>query len=508
MSPQDNEKQVGNESNLDPELSREIDAALGDMNVEELLAAEEADRKQAAEEDKPSASGVRKGTVVGIRKDDIFVELGGKAQGVLPAGQFEDEPLPNIGDEVEFTIEGRDKEDNLLLLSRKGAVLAATWDNLHVGAVVEGRVVDKNKGGLELKLGSVRAFMPISQIELGRVEDLSPYLNRKLNCEIIELNRSDDKVVVSQRKVLEKLAEQAKEENLAKLEEGQVVSGKVRSIMPYGAFVDIGGMDGLLHVSDMSWSRVEKPEDVVYTGQELQVKVLKIDRDKERIGLGLKQVHGDPWEDVDKKYPPDSVVEGTVRRVEKFGAFVELEPGLEGLLPVSEMSWGRIGHPREVVTKGDKIRLKVLTVEPSRNRMSLSLKQIGDDPWMGASARWPVESTQQGKVTRITDFGAFVELAPGVEGLVHVSEMASGFVKNPHEVVREGDQVEVRVLSVDEEKRRISLSMKKEGEAEEFTSRFEDVPEKPRKKGKLKGGIDVGGMGMGLGDLDLDKFKK
>ena len=478
----------------DEDLEKEIADALGDQSLEDLMEAETraAARKPAAES--ADEDGVQTGTVLAVQGDDIFVEMGDKAQGVLPVSQFHGQDLPALGQTVEFTVEGYDEGDQLYALSRKGAILAATWDNLEVGSVVEGRVVAMNQGGLELSLDGIRAFMPLSQIEIHRVEDLSPYVNRTLKAEVLEVKPGRKSVVLSRRKVLEAEAAAQREQRLEEMQVGDVVEGTVRTVMPYGAFVDIGGMDGLLHISDMAWGHVDKPQDVVKEGQKVQVKILKIDSDKDRISLGLKQTQADPWAEVANKYQPDQMVEGKITRLEGFGAFIELEPGIEGLIPISEMSWQRhINHPKEVVSVGETVKVAVLQVDPKRKRLSLSIKRTADDPWMGASVRWPVDSVQEGTVTRVADFGAFVELGSGVEGLVHISELSDGFVKSAQDVVREGQTVQVKVLSVDEPQRRIALSIKQAQEGAAFETRFEDIPQqKPgkRRKRPLKGGLD------------------
>jgi len=479
---------------LDDELQRELDDALGDVNLEELLSASQAEHPDAGAEG-ATAEGVQRGAVVAVHGDDIFVDLGGKRQGLLPAAQFEDEPLPEPGDEIEFTIEGFDHADGLLLLSRKGAVLAATWETLEEGQIVEARVTGHNKGGLELTVGGVRAFMPISQIEMFHVEELGDYVNRKLACQVVEIDRREQNVILSRRAVLELEAERKAQQLWETLAEGQVLRGVVKTIMPYGAFVDIGGADGLLHVSDMSHARVEDPRHIVTEGQAIDVKVLKIDTQERRISLGLKQTMPDPWDGVAGKWREGNITTGRVVRLADFGAFVELEPGVEGLVPISEMSYARrVHHPGEVLAEGDTVKLKVLKVDAEARRISLSVKQVEDDPWTGASVRWPAESIVQGRVTRVVDFGAFVELTAGVEGLVHISELSGDFVRSADQAVQEGQMVRAKVLDVDEEARRISLSIAQAAHSPEAADPAEVQPQPPRpeRKGKkpLKGGLD------------------
>ena len=477
--------------NLDPELQRELDEALGDMSIEDILGGEE-DKSRTAD----TSKGVKRGTVVSIEGDNIFVDLGQKSQGLLPSSQFStEEPLPEEGDTIEVTIQGYNAREGLLMLSRKGAVLAATWENLSEGQVVEARVADHNKGGLELSIQGIRAFMPISQIEMFRVDDLAPYVGRTLKCQVTEMSEDDDRVIVSRRAILEYEAQQAREKAWEEIAEGQVVTGVVRNIMPYGAFVDIGGVDGLLHVADMSFARVEDPSTIVSEGQKIQVKVLKVDREARRISLGLKQTMPDPWESVESKYTPEEVITCKVTKLVDFGAFVELEPGVEGLVPISEMTYERrVKHPSELINVGDVIRAKIMSITPESKRISLSLKQVGADPWTGASVRWPAGSVVDGVVKRLADFGAFVELTGGVEGLVHISELSTERVRTVSDVAREGQLVRVKVLEVDESKHRISLSIKQAQESPDYTGSTQaEEPShnaSPKRKRPLKGGLD------------------
>ena len=398
----------------------------------------------------------------------------------------------------------------MLRLTREGAIEKASWDSLEEGQIVEGLVTGSNTGGLELKINSLRAFMPISQIELSRVEDTGGYLNTKMVCEVMEVNAAERNLIVSRKALLKREADAEAEKTWETLHEGKIVEGVVRNIMPYGAFVDIGGTDGLLHVKDMSHSRTEKPEDIVHVGQKLELRVLSIDKESKKIGLGLKQTQTDPWDGIEGKYALDSQVSGRIVKLMDFGAFIELEPGVEGLIPIGEMSFRRIGHPREVVKEGDVVRVKVLRVESDRKRMSLSLKAAADDPWQGAEARWPAGSEIEGTVTRIMDFGAFVEIAPGVEGLVHISQLSDKRVATVKSVVSEGMTVKARVREVDEGRRRIGLSMRKEeaaGESTEGTMADLDAinakaDDRKRKK-PLKGGLGDGAVKTKFGELRL-----
>jgi len=488
------EKPQASNNEIDPEaaLQRELDEALGSMSLESLMNYDAPESQQAT-----AGEGVRKGRVIAIHDADIFVDMGGKSQGLLPVEQFGGKALPAVGDTVEVTIEGYDRTDGLLLLSRQGAVQAATWAKLEEGSIVEGRVTGHNKGGLELDINGIKGFMPISQISFDRIEsdELGTYVNQRLRCQVVEIHRDEKALVVSRRDVLRQEEQQAREQAFEELTEGQVVHGTVKTIMPYGVFVDIGGIDGLVHISDMSHSRVEDPSELVKEGQQLEVMVLKIDQETKKIGLGLKQIMPDPWTNVESKFPVDTVVSVRIVKLMEFGAFAELEPGVEGLIPISEMSFQkRINHPREVVSEGEIVKVRVLKVDPQAGRISLSIKQVGDDPWMGASVRWPADSVAEGTVTRIAEFGAFVELTPGVEGLIHVSELSDTRVNRVSDIVKESQQVKAKVLEVDEERRRISLSIKQLAEMPDYTGAAtgQEEPPRPAKKRKkpLKGGLD------------------
>ncbi len=476
---------------MDSELDKEIEAALSDMSLMDF------------EEPKAMTSDtkLKTGTVVSVQRDDILVDMGGKNTGLLPIKALGSEPIPEVGSEIQVIIKGYNAHEGLIMLSREDAVEAAEWDTVEKGQIVEGVVRGHNKGGLELKVGGIKAFMPISQIDTDRIEDdqLSGFVSRKMTCQVMDIKRSEKSLVVSRREVMKKEAAIEREKKFETLSEGDTITGTVRTIMPYGAFVDIGGTDGLLHIGDMSHARVEDPNDIVSEGQTLELKVLKLDRENKKIGLGLKQALADPWTDAENKWPVNSVVSGRVTRLADFGAFVELEPGLDGLIPISEMSFAkRINHPREVVSEGEVVRTRVINLDLERRRIGLSIKRLEDDPWQGASVRWPAGAIVEGRVSRTAAFGAFVELATGVEGLIHISELANEHVQNVSEKVREGDMVKAKVLEVDEGRRRMSLSIKQSEESAEgsnysdYLTGGDAVFEKPRKKRKkpLRGGMD------------------
>ena len=499
------------------DIDAEVVAALGDQSIEQLMDQAEAEEQAKAEEEEaPVHHEIRRGRISAIRGEDVFIDVTGdtgKLQGVVPLQQF-DRP-PRLGSIMDFVVDHIDEAQGLMFLSREGAISRTTWDTLHKGSVVEARVTGHNKGGLELELvGNIRAFMPASQIDLHHVEDFEPLVGQKLEATVTEVDRKHKKVMLSRRAHLEHVRKTSKEKLLGTLEVGAVLDGKVSNIMDYGVFIDIGGVDGLCHVSDMSYQHVTKPADIVKQGDAVQVKVLKIDKDKGRIALGIKQVQPDPWDTATAGVSTGSEVTGTVTRTANFGAFIAVGEGVEGLLPISEISWKRIGKCEDVISVGQSLRLKVLTFDPKKRKMSLSLKQLGGDPWSDAVAKFAVDSWVQGKVVSTQDFGAFVELEEGVEGLVHISELADGRVKNVTDIVNVGDEKNFRIKNIDTDKRKLALSLRKDssprggdrrgGKGQEEVKIFKTTARKQSRE-NLKGGMDLGGMG--LGGLSMDDFK-
>ncbi|MEM7681421.1 MAG: S1 RNA-binding domain-containing protein [Planctomycetota bacterium] len=482
------------------------------------------DQTQPADSGEPKHLELRRGRISAIRGDDVFIDLAGdltpsgaKLQGITPAQQFE--RVPRIGSIMDFVVDRVDEKQGLVFLSREGAASRATWDQLRPGAVVEARVTGHNKGGLELELvGGIKAFMPASQVDVRPVEDLSVWVGQKVPARVSELDVKRKKVVLSRRSHLDEKRKRDRVRLMAELKPGDLRDGKVTSLTDFGAFVDIGGVEGLVHVTDLAYTRVEKPGDVVQVGQDIRVKVLKIDTGKNRLALGLKQAAPNPWEGVEGRMQPGAEIAGTVTRIADFGAFVEVEPGLEALLPISEISWRRIHKVEDELSAGQSIRAKILAMEPGRRRLTLSLKQLGDDPWTSANDQYAPGTKHPGKVTHLTDFGAFVELAPGVEGLAHISELADRRVERVADIVSVGDEKTFRIKSVDPQARKLSLSLRTPREGgggksgrEERSGKYSDkeLAQRARKpkinKGNLRGGMDPGGMG--LGGLKLDDFQ-
>lgn len=405
------------------------------------------------------------GTVVSLSAEQVFLDIGYKTEGVLPRSAFEnnaDGVKP--GDVVPVSIKGRN-EEGYYELSRFKVAQPRDWTALEAAfnekTPVVGTVTSVVKGGVSVDVG-VRAFMPASRSGTKDASELEKLVGTEITCRITKLDITDENVVVDRRVVLEEQVRAAMAERHAAMKEGDTLTGTVRSLMPYGAFIDLGGVDGLLHISDMAYSRVSKPEDMLSVGQELKVRILKIDADSKKISLGLKQLQAEPWETAPERLLPGQRVSGTVTRIMDFGAFVEIEPGIEGLIHISEMSWGKkVRHPSDVVKPGDRVDAVILSVKPEERRIALGLKQTLADPWLEVQQKFPVGSQIEGPVTKLMNFGAFVQLADGVEGLVHISEVvADRRLNHPNEALRAGQVVKAQVLAIDAEKRQIKLSMK------------------------------------------------
>ena len=412
-------------------------------------------------------SGARQieGIVISLSAEQVFLDIGFKTEGVLPRSAF-----PNNaegvkpGDKVPVSVKGRN-EEGYYDLTRFKVAQPRDWSALEEAfaqkLAVVGTVTGVIKGGLTVDIG-VRAFMPASRSGTHDAAELEQLVGQEITCRITKLDVTDEDVVVDRRAVLEEQARALQEGRLAALEPGEVLEGTVRSLAPYGAFVDLGGFDGLLHVSDISWSRVSKPEDVLSVDQQIQVRILKVDPETKKISLGLKQLQPEPWETAATKYQLGQRITGTVTRLMDFGAFVEIEPGVEGLIHISEMSWGKkIHHPSDVLKQGDTVDAVILAIKPEERRISLGLKQTLSDPWSDVTTKFPVGSRIEGPVTKLMPFGAFVQISEGVEGLVHVSEIsAEKRIHHPQDVLRVGQVVKAQVLGIAPEKRQIKLSIK------------------------------------------------
>jgi small subunit ribosomal protein S1 len=404
--------------------------------------------------------------VVAYTEQGVVVDLGGKTEGLIPASEFTEteipRPDPNATIEVQRTGEHK---DSFVVVSYQKVLRRRTWEKIEAQykakETITAKVVDRIKGGLVVDIG-VRAFLPGSQYDLRPTANLDGLMGESVEVRITKLNRRRGNVVVSRRALLEEALHAKRAELMEKLAEGQVVHGTVKNVTDYGAFVDIGGIDGLLHLTDLSWGRVRHPSDVVKPEQELDLIILKFDKDKQRVSLGLKQMMKDPWIDAAERYPAGGKYKGKVVGVVDYGAFVELESGIEGLVHVTEMSWSKKPtHPSKVTKAGEEVDVVVLDIKPSDRRVSLGMKQAQPDPWMLVAEKYPVGTVVTGKVRNIAEFGAFIEIEEGFDGLVHVGDVSwTGRVKNPHEVFKKGEPITAKVLRIDPENRRVSLGMK------------------------------------------------
>ncbi len=407
---------------------------------------------------------VVQGTVVQVNPDSVVVDVGYKSEGVIPIREFADENGEinvNVGDVYDVLFGGGESDSGLIMLSKEKADRQKIWNSLEEGAVVEGRIVSRIKGGLSVDIG-VNAFLPGSQVDLRPVRNLDKVIGQTYEFKIIKLNKRRGNIVLSRRVLLESERESQRGETLKTLEEGQVAEGIVKNLTDYGAFIDLGGIDGLLHITDMSWGRVKHPSDILAVGDKINVKVLKFDKEKERVSLGLKQIAPDPWLDVETKYPIGAKVTGKVVSLTDYGAFIELEEGVEGLIHVSEMSWTkRVKHPNKVLAIGDDVESVVLALDTDNRRISLGLKQVEPNPWDVIGEKFPIGTIIEGQVKNITDFGIFVGVDEGIDGLVHISDLSwTKRIKHPSEVYKKGDLVKAVVLNIDRENERFSLGLK------------------------------------------------
>lgn len=407
-----------------------------------------------------------KAHVLEIRENLVVLDIGFKSEGTIPLEEFKDMPELKVGDEVEVLLEHLEDQEGSVVLSKKKADFMRVWERIRVAyesdMPVEGTLIKKIKGGVVVDLMGVDAFLPGSQIALRRVPNIDELLGHKYEFKIIKLNKRRRNIVVSRRVILEQERAGKREKLMKELSKDQVRKGVVKNITDFGAFIDLGGVDGLLHITDMSWGRISHPSELVQIGMELEIKVLDIDWERERISLGLKQLLSYPWKDVAAKYPVGTRVNGKVVSITNYGAFIELEPGIEGLVHISEMSWTRnVRHPSKIVSIGEAIEAVVLKVDETEEKISLGMKQTEQDPWVILPLKYPVGTRINGKVRNLTSFGAFVEIEPGIDGLIHISDMSwTKRVQHPSEVVKKGDAVDVVILNIDSENKRISLGLK------------------------------------------------
>ena len=450
----------------DPDISQLFDEAIESFGDEILIGGEAG----GADYD---VNKLVEGRVLRVADGMVLIDIGFKSEGTVPLTEWDEgETQPVVGDLVKVLIEDLEDEQaeqqedsGTVRISKRKADKQQQWidtiSKIQEGQVVTGQVTRKIKGGLLVEIG-VPVFLPASQVDIRRPGDIGDYIGRYVQCEVLKIDEARKNIVVSRRSLIERQREEDRTALLKELEVGQIRKGVVKNIAEFGAFVDLGGIDGLLHITDMSWERIGHPSEMVKIDQEIEVMVLHIDREKQKIALGLKQRLNNPWEHVEGKYPKDSVHKGSVVNVMSYGAFVKLEPGIEGLVHISEMSWTRrVNHPSELVNIGDEISVVILGVDKQGQQLSLGMKQTQENPWTKVAERYPVDMMVEGKVRNLTNYGAFVELEEGIDGLLHVSDMSwTRKISHPSEMLEKGQSVKCKILSVDQERRRIALGLK------------------------------------------------
>jgi small subunit ribosomal protein S1 len=411
---------------------------------------------------------VVKGTVEKISDQGVIINIGFKSEGIVSLDEFKegDQVTVKPGDEVDVLVKQLENHEGYVELSRADAIRMKTWEQIEQAhrndTTLTGRVTDRIKGGLRVDIGGIQAFLPGSQVDIRPVRNLDTFRNKEIEVRVLKVNKKRGNIVLSRKAVLEEQNANRKEQTLKTLEEGIIIEGQVKNITEYGAFIDLGGLDGLLHITDMSWSRIQNPSELFKVGETVQVKVLKFDRDRERVSLGYKQLIPDPWASITERYPVNLRVKGKVVSLTDYGAFIELEPGIEGLVHVSEMTWSkRIKHPSKLLSAGQEVEALVLEVDSHNRRISLGIKQIEANPWETLAQRYSIGSRVKGRVRNLTDFGAFVEIEDGIDGLVHVSDISwTKRIKHPSDALKKNQEVEAVITTIDVENRRLSLSIK------------------------------------------------
>ncbi len=441
------------------EIEKEVTEVLGELSEEGL--------KQVYEDSVRDfeAGTILKGRILEVLPDDAVVDVGYKSEGVIPLKEFEQPEKVKVGDEIEVLLEAVEDDAGLIVISKQKAERIRGWQKVIAehkeGDVVSGRVMRKIKGGLLVDIG-VPVFLPASQVDLRRPGDIAEYVGKEVRCKILKIDQGRRNIVVSRRRLLEEERQRKKEALMAEIEVGEMRKGVVKNILDFGAFVDLGGIDGLLHITDMSWGRISHPSEMLKIDDEIEVKILKVDKERERISLGLKQKTESPWARVEEKYPRGVTVKGEVVNVVNYGGFVKLEDGIEGLVHISEMSWTRrINHPSEVVAIGDMVEVMVLDINKEKEEISLGMKQTEVNPWTLVEEKYPPGTVVKGRVRNFTNYGAFVEIEEGIDGLLHVSDMSwTKKITHPSEVLKKSEKIDVVVLSVDQERKRVALGFK------------------------------------------------
>ena len=410
------------------------------------------------------------GRVIGITDNDILVDIGFKSEGIIDRSEFPDEKLPKIGEKIELFLEKLEDKHGHTILSKSKADFMQRWKRLREtfesGSIFTGNIIRRTKGGLIVDIGDIEAFLPGSQIDVRPVKDFDQFLDQDMELKIVKFNESRKNIVVSHKAILEEDLKELREDLFKKIQIGGILEGRVKNITDFGVFIDLGGLDGLLHITDLSWGRVMHPSEIVKLDEELTVKIIDYDEEKKRVSLGLKQLTPHPWDGIEKKYPVESIVTGKVVSLTNYGIFIEIEPGIEGLIHISEISWTRhIKNPSELYSMNDEVEAKILSIDMEDRKISLGVKQLQPDPWDTIKEKYEVDAVHKGKVIHLTQFGAFVELEEGIDGLIHISDLSwIKVVRHPKEIVENNQEVEVKILEISKENRRISLGYKQVGD--------------------------------------------
>ncbi|SUZ67908.1 uncharacterized protein METZ01_LOCUS20762 [marine metagenome] len=443
------------------------------VSIEELLHLEVTEEVPQEEQDRYlstfsdiSEREIITGRVIGINEKEILIDIGFKSEGIIKRDEFAEDALPDIGEKLDVYLERMEDESGKTVLSKEKADFLRRWTKLReiheTGEIISGRIVRRIKGGMVVDLDGVQAFLPGSQIDVRPVKDFDKYIDTDMDLRVVKFNEFRKNVVVSHKAILEESLAVQRDELFSKLEIGSIMEGRVKNITDFGVFIDLGGIDGLLHITDLSWGRVNHPSELIGLDDSLTVKIIDFDKDKKRVSLGLKQLTPHPWENVKESYPEDTKISGKIVSMTNYGAFVEIEPGIEGLIHVSEMSWTRhVKNPSEMFSLGDEIEAIVLAVDSEERKISLGAKQLQADPWDQIEEKYIVGTIVKGKIINVTQFGAFVELEDGIDGLIHVSDLSwTRIIRHPKEIIDKGKKVEVRVLEISRDNRRIALGLK------------------------------------------------
>ena len=454
-------------------LSLDLFSGVKQISIDELIDDKEEDEVPEDEEKRYKSTLVNfnekeiiTGRIIGINEKDVLIDIGFKSEGIIDKNEFSENNIPEVGEKIEVFLEKIEDESGKTILSKEKADFLTRWKELREifenETIIKGKILRRIKGGMVVDLNGVQAFLPGSQIDVRPVKDFDQFIDKEMDLKVVKFNEFRKNVVVSHKAIIEESLAEQRDELFNKLEVGSVVDGRVKNITDFGVFIDLGGIDGLLHITDLSWGRINHPSELIGMDDTLSVKIIDFDQEKKRVSLGLKQLTPHPWENVPNQYPEGSKISGKVVSMTNYGAFVEIEPGIEGLIHVSEMSWTRhVKNPSEIFSLGDEVEAVVLSIDSEERKISLGSKQLQDDPWDVIEEKYIVGKDVKGKVINLTQFGAFIELEEGIDGLIHVSDLSwTKNIRHPKEFLEKGNEVEVRILEVSRESRRISLGLK------------------------------------------------